>query len=74
MRKMEISKHLEPHMSYSFEDLNEVLMQNYKDNSSVGSGSFLSGISGGKESSPIPNPTSGFNNNLKEKATFNKES
>ena len=33
-------------MSYSFEDLSDALLQNYKENSSVGSGSFLSGISG----------------------------
>jgi hypothetical protein len=67
---MELSKHLEPHMSFSFEELSDVLLQNYKESSSVGSGSFLSGISGGKSgaaSLPAAVNTAGFNNNLRDK-------
>ena len=40
MRKMEQSKHLEPFMSHSFQELSDVLLQNYKDSSSAGSSVF----------------------------------
>ena len=40
---MEQSKHLEPNISESFADLSNILLQNYKDNSSAGS--QISGIS-----------------------------
>jgi hypothetical protein len=49
MRKLEQIKNLEPHVSYSFEELSDILLQNYKDSTSVGSGSFLSGINNLKE-------------------------
>ena len=57
MRKMEQSKHLEPFISHSFQELSDVLLQNYKDSSSTGSGVFGS-----------LSAMSGINNLLREKA------
>lgn len=57
MRKMEQSKHLEPFMSHSFQELSDVLLQNYKDSSSAGSSVFGS-----------LSVMSGINNQLREKA------
>ena len=56
MRKMEQSKNLEPYISYSFQELSDVLLQSYKDSTSAGSSAF------GQLSH-----TSGFNNGLREK-------
>jgi len=56
MRKMEQSKHLDPFISNSFQDLSDTLMNNYKENSSTGSSLF------GAQSM-----MSGINNQLREK-------
>jgi hypothetical protein len=37
LKKMEQNKHLEPSISDSFSELSQVLLNNYKDNSSIGS-------------------------------------
>lgn len=63
LRKLETNKYLEPHMSYAFEELNDILIHNFKDNSSVngssvlGGGSAISGVSGHQA----------FSNNLRDK-------
>lgn len=57
MRKMEQSKHLDPFLSDSFQELSDVLLQNYKDSSSAGSSVFGS-----------YSMMSGINNQLREKA------
>lgn len=62
LKKLETNKYLEPHMSCAFEELVEVLLNNYKDNSSVngssvlGGSSAISGVSGHQ-----------FSNNLRDK-------
>ena len=58
MRKMEQSKRLEPCISDAFRELSDVLLQNYKENSSYSS-SLLGGSS--------PN-TAGISNQLRDKA------
>ena len=57
MRKMEQTKHLDPYLSHSFQELSDVLLQNYKDSSSAGSSAFGS-----------YSMISGINNQLREKA------
>ena len=58
LKKMEQNKHLEPNFSDSFSQLSEILFNNYRDSSSIGSGS----IYGAKSQK------SGYiNNNLVEK-------
>jgi hypothetical protein len=39
LKKMEQNKHLEPNISESFGQLSEILFTNYRDNTSIGSGS-----------------------------------
>ena len=40
---MEQNKHLEPHFSYAFEELAEILVHNFRDITSLQSGSILGG-------------------------------
>jgi len=58
---MEKHKHLEPHFSYSFEELNEILLSNFKESSSVANSSAI-----GSQISVQNNQ--GFSNNLKDRA------
>ena len=57
MRKMEQTKHLDPFLSHSFQDLSDILLQNYKESSSTSSSVFGS-----------YSMMSGINNKLHEKA------
>jgi len=74
---MEQGKHLEPNISESFADLSNILLQNYKDNSSAGS--QISGISAIPLNSAAShnNVYGGYgyqvNNNLRDKVMKKKE-
>jgi len=45
IRKMEYNKSLEPNFSQSFSELSEILLNNYKDSSSIANSSIIGGQS-----------------------------
>lgn len=67
---MEENKHLEPDFSQAFKEMSDILLQNYKDISSIGG---ESSVFGGQSNISIgigsmPKHSSGLNNNLKDLA------